>query len=119
METSTAFDLMARDIVELGSWLPIGTLLILLTFALPLASLAMVLWGYRAGWFSLGVAGLIFASWFLYYATGWWTNPRQGVWVAVAGATVLGWWVLAVALLLRRAIHRTEREQVPSPSGGH
>lgn len=116
MEISTAFDLMGRDIAELGSWFPVGTLVIVMTLALPVAALAMAVQGHRAAWLSVLVAVLVLGSWFLYYATDWWANPGQGSWVAMAAATVLGWAILAAALLSRRSRRSTDGGSVASPS---
>lgn len=70
MEISTAFELMGRDAAALGSSFPVGTLVVVLTFVLPFASLAMVRRGYRVAPGSFSVAVGVFAEWFLYYATG-------------------------------------------------
>lgn len=116
MEISTAFELVGRDIAELGSWFPIGTLLVVMALALPPVALGMALRGYRAAWLSVLVAALIFGEWFLYYATDWWANPGLGSWVAVAGATVLGWGILTAAFLVRRSTRSTERHLVSATS---
>lgn len=77
---------MGRDIVELGSWFPVGTLVIGMILALPVAASAMVLRGHRAAWLSILIALGTFGAWFLYYATDRWGNAGQGVWLGVAGA---------------------------------
>lgn len=99
MDVSTAFELMARDMAELGSWFPVGTSVVVMALALPIASVVMVRRGHRTAWLAVAGACVILGEWFLYYATDWWPNTGQGTWVAIAAVAVVSWAILAAALL--------------------
>jgi len=67
------------------------------TVALPIVSLGLVV---ARRWLALvplvGSLG-IFAAWFLYYVTDWWTNPGQGVWLPAFLLVLVGWVCAGVA----------------------
>ena len=98
MDVASAVSMMLRDAGELGSWFPIGTVVVLLALALPVASIAAIRLGYVLGWAPLVVAIALYGWWFLYYATDWWANPGQGNWMAGAVAVLVGWTMFAVAI---------------------
>ncbi len=80
---------------------PVGIPILLLTFALPFASLALAV---RRHWLAVGpllISGALLAEWFLYYATDWWSNPGQGVWLPAFLLVLAGWAIVVHAVRSR------------------
>lgn len=96
-EVASAISLMLRDLRSAGTAFPIGTVLVILTMALPVMSLLMAVRGCVYAWFAFAIAVALYGQWFLYYATDWWSNPGQGVWIPAALAVLLGWGFLVAA----------------------
>ena len=89
---------IARDVREVADEGWPGWVVLVIVFALPVVSLILL---SRRRWLalvSLCISLALFSSWFLYYATDWWSNPGQGAWVPALALVLLGWFVLSVEL---------------------
>ena len=96
---------IARDVREVADEGWLGWLVLVIVFALPVMSLVLLT---RRRWLALlplCISVALFAEWFLYYATEWWSNPGQGAWIPALTLVLLGWFVVCVE------IWRTRREQ--------
>lgn len=96
---------VARDIREVADEGWLGWVVLIAVFALPLASVVLLM---RHRWLALlplCVSLALGSTWFLYYATDWWSNPGQGAWVPALALVLLGWFVVCVE------IWRARREQ--------
>ena len=98
---------MGRDVADLWS---IGSArpLVVLFFALPLASLVLLLMRRWLALFPLAISLSLFALWFLYYATDWF-NPVSGGSGAVVFAVVLIGWLGVWAAIFVPRMHRRAR----------
>lgn len=96
MDFAAGWDGIARDVGELLSD-PVLTVVLVLTLALPVASAVLVAARRWLALAPLGLAGGLFAVWFLYYATDWWSNPGQGAWVPAFLLVLVGWVLVGVA----------------------
>ena len=94
-----AWDGISRDVGEFLD-APVMGVLLAVAVALPLVSVWLVLRRRWLGVVPLAVSITVFGAWFLYYATDWWSNPGQGVWLP-AFVLVLAGWALALAALRR------------------
>ena len=96
---------MANDMRVLADQGVFGWAVLIVVFALPVASVLLLA---RRHWIALLPIAISFAvvgTWFLYYATGWWSNPGQGAWLPAVALVLLGWVVVVVELW------RARREQ--------
>ena len=92
---------MGRDVADLwsmGSARP----LVVLFFALPLASLILLLMRRWLALFPLGISLALFALWFLYYATDWFEPVSGGVGGLVLAVVLIGWLGVWVAIFVPR-----------------
>jgi hypothetical protein len=92
---------IGRDIDELRSTGAFGWIVLTLTFGLPVASFVVLVARNLLALIPLCISAGLFALWALYYATDWFSNPGQGAWAAAMLGVVIGWLVLAIALLSR------------------
>ena len=96
---------IARDVQEVANEGWVGWIVLAAVFALPVVSLVLLT---RRRWLALlplCVSVALGSTWFLYYATDWWSNPGQGAWVPALTLVLLGWFVIWVE------IWRARREQ--------
>jgi hypothetical protein len=119
--TASALGLILRDVAELASWFPLGTLVVVAALALPIAAGVMAVRGHRVAWASVAASAALFSSWFLYYSADVWSNAGQGIWTLGAAVVFAGWLVLAVSATgPELALSRTTRLARPGAivSGG-
>jgi len=90
-----------RDLREFLGF-PAGIPIVVLTVALPLVSLALLALRHRLALVPLLISVALLTEWFLYYATDWWSNPGQGVWVP-AFVLVLGGWAVVARIVSTRS----------------
>ena len=107
METSmlgTIFDLAAarsgisRDVREVAEEGVLGWAALIVVFALPVASMLLLACRRWLALLPLAISVSVLAEWFLYYATDWWSNQGQGVWLPAMAVVLLGWFLVAVEL---------------------
>ena len=105
---------MGRDVADL--W-PLGSarLLVVLFFALPLASLVLLLMRRWLALFPLAISLALFALWFLYYATDWFGHVSGGVGGLVLAVVLIGWLGVWVAIFVPR-MRRGTRDRSHRPA---
>ncbi|MDQ2981578.1 MAG: hypothetical protein M3R26_04550 [Actinomycetota bacterium] len=91
---------IGRDLDELDAAGLFGWLMVAGTFGLPLISLALLLARRWLAVVPLAISGGLFAVWFLYYATDWWSNPGMNG-AAQAGLVLLLGWAIVIDELRR------------------
>jgi hypothetical protein len=87
---------MARDVAEIWREGP-GPALVVLFFALPVASLVLLLMRRWLALLPLTLSLALLALWFLYYATDWFGHVSGGVGGLVFAVVLFGWLGLWVA----------------------
>ena len=68
-----------------------GQILVVLFFALPLASLVLLARRSWLGVLPLAISIALFAEWFLYYATNWFGHVSGGSAVLILAVVLVGW----------------------------
>jgi len=100
----TIFDLAAarsgisRDIREVAEEGVLGWAALIVVFALPVASALLLAFRRWLALLPLVISFSVLAEWFLYYATDWWSNQGQGVWLPAMAVVLLGWFLVAMEL---------------------
>ena len=99
---------MARDLAEL--WVDgFGQALVVLFFALPLASLILLAKRRWLGVLPLAISFALFAEWFLYYATDWFGHVSGGVGALILAVVLVGWLGVWVAAFVPARVRRDSR----------
>ena len=96
MDFEAGWDGISRDVGELLSE-PVLAVVFVLMLALPVASAVLVAARRWLALAPLAIGGGLFAEWFLYYATDWWSNPGQGAWLPAFLLVLVGWVLVGVA----------------------
>ena len=102
MDFGAGWDGISRYIGELLSD-PVMAGVATLTFALPVVSMGLGVARRRLALVPLLLSLGLLAVWFLAYATDWWSNQGQGVWVPAFMVVLFGW---GFAFAAARAGHR-------------
>jgi hypothetical protein len=105
------FEGIARDLTELVAAGPFGWLVLAGLVLLAVFGVALVWAGSRLALASLAIFVGVLAMWFLYYATGWWSNPGLAGAVPPAFALMIAWLLLVVAAW------RLQRRRAATPPG--
>lgn len=102
MDPGAAISGISSDVAGVvGAFGPFGLVLVALIFGLPIASFLAALRGIRLALIPLAGSVAFLFAWVLYYATGRW-QVEAGAVIPAAGAIVVGWITLVVALLQER-----------------
>ena len=88
---------IGRDIEEMRAD-AFGWFLMGVVFGLPIASLLVLSLRCMLALVPLAISAFVFGLWFLYYATDWFSNPGQGVWLPVFLLVLFGWSLLVAAV---------------------
>lgn len=89
---------IAKDMRVLADDGVFGWTILIVVFALPIASVLLIA---RRRWLALlplAISFFVLAAWFVHYATDWWSNPGQGAWLPAVALVLLGWFLVAVEL---------------------
>ena len=76
---------------------PALAVVLVLTLALPLAAASLAAARRWLALVPLAISFGLFATWVLYYATDWWSNPGQGAWLPAFLLVLVGWLLVGVA----------------------
>jgi hypothetical protein len=89
---------IANDMRVLAQDGAFGWTILIVVLALPVASVLLLARRRWIALFSVVISFSVLATWLLYYATDWWSNPGQGAWLPAVALVLLGWVVVAVEL---------------------
>lgn len=89
---------IARDVREVADEGWVGWVVLVAVFGLPVVSLVLVTCRRWLALLPLAVSVALSSTWFLYYATDWWSNPGQGAWAPALALVLLGWSVVWIEL---------------------
>jgi hypothetical protein len=89
---------IANDMRVLAQDGAFGWTILIVVLALPVASVLLLARRRWIALLSVMISFSVLATWLLYYATHWWSNPGQGAWVPAVALVLLGWLVVAVEL---------------------
>ena len=93
---------IAKDMRILADEGVFGWAVLIVVFALPVVSVLLLAGRRWLALLPLAISFAVLATWFLYYAAEWWSNPGQGAWLPAVAIVLFGWFIVAVELLRMR-----------------